>query len=119
MNGVDELSQTIELLYPGVDPCTQMDFGELCESFTTWLPLIEQLLWWSTVITLVLGIFWTWMFYHALRHQVEKKGYWITFMVIFGLPISLLYFFIVRNSYPPKNSSVKPTTATKSLGDSQ
>jgi hypothetical protein len=60
-------------------------------------------------IVLPLLAFWVWMLVDVIRKPVNGKVTWIIFMSIFGIPISIVYFFVV---YLKNRKSPTSTPAT-------
>lgn len=61
-------------------------------------------------IALLLGmaafVLWIMMLVHAASNAIENKVMWIVLMVFIGLPVSVVYYFVVKRNFVPP--SVQP-----------
>jgi len=65
------------------------------------------------VLMLIIGliglIFWFWMLIHAIMKPIENKAMWIILMIIFQIPVSIVYFFVVKRKFQdPPVAPVQP-----------
>ena len=60
------------------------------------------------LLLLVLTIFWIWMLVHAIAKPIENKAVWIVLMLIFGIPVSIAYFFLVKRKFQEAPAPTQP-----------
>lgn len=51
------------------------------------------------IISILAFIFWLVMLIHAASKPVDNKVLWIVLMIIIGLPVSIIYYFIVKRKF--------------------
>ncbi len=66
------------------------------------VPCVEFPWWIFIVFFLVLiaaFVFWITMLVHAAKNPIPNKTIWIVLMVLFALPASIVYYFVVKRGY--------------------
>ena len=51
------------------------------------------------IISILFFIFWLVMFIHAISKPIENRVLWIVLMIILGIPVSIVYYFVVKRKF--------------------
>jgi amino acid transporter len=51
------------------------------------------------IISILAFIFWLVMLIHAASKPIDNKVLWIVLMVLLGIPVSIIYYFIVKRKF--------------------
>lgn len=60
------------------------------------------------LVSLLGFIFWVWMLIHAIAKPVDNKAVWIIAMIILGLPVSIIYYFVVKRKFVETPAPIQP-----------
>jgi len=69
------------------------------------------------IISILAFILWLVMLIHAASKPIDNKVLWIVLMVIIGIPVSIIYYFVVKRKFdkgqvqPPQPPVQPPTPA--------